>query len=125
MPTNDPAPLFPAAAYNRYATTGDLDLRLVNDTLCLWRLCGKKACLRARACRGRDPADCGLRCRRLAPEGAQNFIEGIYETYGCGLTFEQVMEELADEAAALRAWHAQVQRSLLPYGGIGRPGRRA
>ena len=99
------------------ATSASRDLirsaRFWGDQLCIWRLCGHAACLRARACRGR-PADCIPRCAPLVPQEARDFVRGLGDAQEKQWTFDQAIEEYGEEFMALEDWQRAVARSLAP-----------
>lgn len=115
-------PLFPADAYARYDQTRTFDARVIADALWLWRLCGRAACRRARACRG-NPFDCVPRCACLVPQEARDFLIGVGEAKEEGMPYAQAMEELEEQREALQRWRACVLRSIAPTN-LG-PGPRA
>jgi hypothetical protein len=88
-------------------------LRVWGDLMCLWRLCAKPGCARARACRG-NAWRCFPRNFRLLPDGVQAWFEGVGELQKQGLPFDDAMEQLnaEDEGAALRDWYGAVSLSL-------------
>jgi hypothetical protein len=97
------------------------ELRCWSDLFCLWRLCARPACRRARACRG-DARRCFPSNLRLLPEGVQGWFNGLGRLQSEGLPFDDAMEELdaTECGAALRDWYAAVAQSLgevntMPY----------
>ena len=88
-------------------TTNDPLQRYAADLLCLWALCGKPACRRARACK-RDPKACARRYGPLAPEeariGALALVQGALD----GVDRDEVRRFEPAGIAALEAWRAQV-----------------
>ncbi len=76
-----------------------VELRCWSDLFCLWRLCGKPACRRARACHG-DARSCFSREIHLLPEGVRAWFDGLAEMQTEGLPFDDAMEEL--DATAMR-----------------------
>jgi hypothetical protein len=89
--------------------------RWICDLYCLWRFCGKAACLRQQACRG-DWRDCLPRCLPLVPPEALGFLAGFDEAQAEGLPFDEMLVELTDEVQLLTEWKRRVAESL--------PGRR-
>src|SRR6476619_2626616 len=89
------------------------ELRCWCDLFCLWRLCARPACRRARACRG-DARRCFPRNFHLLPGGVQNWFAGLAEMQRDGKPFDDAMEALdtGDEGDALRDWFAAVAKSL-------------
>ena len=89
------------------------ELRGFADLFCLWRLCAKPGCRRARACRG-DARGCFSRQFHLLPEGVQGWLDELSELQQEGLPFDAAMQELdaMDCGGALRDWYAAVSRSL-------------
>src|SRR5688572_1998426 len=82
-------------------------MRPFADLLCLWRLCAKPACSRARSCRG-DARVCFPRLGVLLPEGVQDWYDGVREAQAQGKPFNDAMAELdmTDAGHALREWYA-------------------
>jgi hypothetical protein len=89
--------------------------RWICDLYCLWRFCGKAACLRQQTCRG-DWRDCLPRCLPLVPPEALGFLAGFDEAQEEGLPFDEMLAELTDEVQLLTEWKRRVAQSL--------PGRR-
>lgn len=89
------------------------ELRDWGNLLCLWRLCAKPACSRARACRG-DARRCFPRQFHLLPQGVQGWFASLAEFQENGVPFDDAMEELdaTDYGDALRDWCAAVSKSL-------------
>ena len=81
------------------------------NLLCIWRLCGSTACLRAKRCRG-DGMDCLGRCMPLLPEKVSGFFLGLGECQQAGLSWEDALEELWEEWDAVGEWFARVEDSL-------------
>jgi hypothetical protein len=81
-----------------------------SDLHCLWRFCGRRRCLRARACRS-DPSHC-LYFMRLVPVEAREFIQHWDDALREGLTFEEMMEEHAEQWQMLTQWQALVASTL-------------
>jgi hypothetical protein len=81
--------------------------RYASDLLCLWALCGKPACRRARACK-RDPKSCARRFGPLAPEeariGALALVQGAID----GVDRDEVRRFEPSGIAALEAWTARI-----------------
>jgi hypothetical protein len=94
-----PAPVS-ASAYEQ-------SLRTVGEVLCIWRLCGRTSCRRARACRGL-PRECLPRYAPLVPMGARNFVVGILNAREFGYSPEEAVANHAEESEALAAWIAAV-----------------
>ena len=84
--------------------------RWLADLYCLWRLCGKTTCLRARACNG-DLRHC-LRALPLVPHGARHFMVGFEHGREDQLTFDEMIDLYAEELVALENWRALVMTSL-------------
>ncbi len=85
--------------------------RQVSDLHLLWRLCGRPACFRARACRG-DYRDCIERCLPLVPESARGFIAGFAVAQDAGMPFDDMFDDLSGEWQALEDWRRTVEASL-------------
>lgn len=83
--------------------------RLVSDLYCLWRMCGKPLCRRARACRG-DARKC-LNALPLVPPDALAFLKAMDENRGW-LSFEAMLEQHEDEWQAVEDWRESVMASL-------------
>jgi hypothetical protein len=92
-------------------TTKHPAYRVTSDLLCLWALCGKAACRRARAC-SCVAGDCLARFAPLVSEdarcGALALLQGAKDGVGIG----EVRRFVARDIAALEAWTAQVQATL-------------
>ena len=93
----------------------DVTARWICDLHCLWRFCGKAACLRQQACRG-EWRDCLRRCLPLVPDEVRWFIAGFDEAQQQGLPYDEMFAELAEEWQVLMDWQQTVAASL--------PGRR-
>jgi hypothetical protein len=98
-----PQPAPASAAYEQ-------SLRTVGEVLCIWRLCGRTSCRRARACRGM-PRECLPRYAPLVPMGARDFVIGVLNAREFGYSPEEAVANLADESEALAAWLAAVNGS--------------
>ena len=84
--------------------------RWIADLFCLWRLCGKRACRRAHACRG-DARAC-LRALPLVPPEALLFLKGFDEGRNQGLSFDEMMARNEDEWAVVEEWRELVMSTL-------------
>lgn len=84
--------------------------RWISDLHCLWRFCGKRACTRGRACRG-APKDC-LPLLPLVPPEAREFIRHWDDAQREGLTFDEMMDEYAEQWDTLMQWQDLVARTL-------------
>jgi hypothetical protein len=86
-------------------------LRWISNVMCLWSMCAKPACRRARKCNG-EPRDC-LRCYApLVPEdaraGAEVMLHGVMHRF----KFDDLREDASEEIDALMEWNALIhQRS--------------
>ena len=78
-------------------------LRGLSDLLCLYGLCGRRACRRARSCRG-EPQQCLARYAPLVPEDARDGAKHVIAGKRLGLSFDELMEEARAEVLALSAW---------------------
>jgi hypothetical protein len=89
------------------------ELRGFADLFCLWRLCARPACRRARACRG-DARLCFSRQFHLLPQDVRRWLDELTEMQREGLPFDTAMQELdtTECGIALRDWYAAVSRSL-------------
>lgn len=85
--------------------------RTYGNLLCVWRLCGNAACLRARRCRG-DGSGCLNRCLPLLPEPVRDFLAGLGAAQKAGLTWDEALDEFAEEWDALGEWNAVVAESM-------------
>lgn len=83
-----------------------------SDLHCLWRFCGRRACTRARACRS-EPAHC-LPFLMLVPIEARAFLNHWDDALREGLTFEEMMDEHAEEWQALMQWRDLVRAASQP-----------
>jgi hypothetical protein len=83
--------------------------RLIADLFCLWRLCAKPSCRRARACRG-DARSC-LTGLPLVPPEALLFLKGMDEARGF-FTFPEMMARNEEEWAAVEDWRELVMSTL-------------
>jgi hypothetical protein len=85
------------------------------DVLCLWRLCVRNACRRARGCRG-HVRTCFSRYFPLLPEGVRAWFAILAEAQTERLPFDEAMERLAGIPAgeAFRDRHESVKTSLRP-----------
>ena len=81
------------------------------NLLCIWRLCGSTACLRARRCCG-DGTGCLKRCFPMLPEPVRNFLAGLDAAQKAGLTWDEAIEDLSEEWDAVGEWNALVVESL-------------
>lgn len=85
--------------------------RTASDLLCLWALCGKPACRRARSCK-RDPRACARRYGPLVPEEARlgmlAFMQGMQD----GVSADVVRAHVPAETAALDAWTDRIEAAV-------------
>lgn len=81
--------------------------RWAANLLCMWHLCERAGCRRARTCRG-DPNFCMTRYHRLLPPAARDFLLGWSELKEDGQSDEDVWAELEVEREHLAAWQACV-----------------
>ena len=84
--------------------------RWMANMICLWGLCAKPACRRARACR-RDPQDCLARYAPLVPEEAREGVKVLLEGRQYGLSYDDVRADAPEEVAAVENWIARVNAS--------------
>ena len=84
-----------------------------NGVLSLWRLCGKPACRRARACRG-APLSCFRREFPLMPEGVRAWFAGVGQAQTNKLDADTAMEWLYSTPAgeAMTQWTEAVKASM-------------
>jgi hypothetical protein len=71
--------------------------------LCIHGLCGRRACRRARACRG-EPRDCLPRYAPLVPEEAREGAKAMAWAGRRGLSFDDLMDDARDDVLALTDW---------------------
>ena len=97
-----PTPLTERHYYDAAHTTP----RWLSDLYCLWRLCPRSACRRAKGCR-RDDGKCqtGL---ALVPPDALDFIVCFEDARDNNLSYDEMIDLYAAELAALECWRAQV-----------------
>lgn len=84
--------------------------RWLAELYCLWRFCGKHACLRARACRG-DTRAC-MKNLPLVPAEALDFVAGYDDGQAEGLSFDEMMEANEDAWSAVEDWRARVMATV-------------
>jgi hypothetical protein len=77
-------------------------LRFGADRICLWRLCGKAGCLRARACRG-DARRCAGRVR--------DWLEALDAEKRARRSFAAIERQLEtmEQVRAYRAWRKALE----------------
>jgi hypothetical protein len=96
------------------AMTKDTDetrvLRAASDMLHLHGLCGRRACRRARSCRG-EPRGCLTRYAPLVPEDARDGAQAMVEGWQQGFSFDELMDDARHEVLALVAWADAVAAS--------------
>lgn len=88
-------------------------LRWMANMLCLWGLCRRPACRRARACK-HDPRQCLARYAPLVPEEARDGVAAMIEGLRAGLGYDELRAEGPDEIAAVEQWIALVHVSASP-----------
>jgi hypothetical protein len=89
-------------------TTHDPALRITSNLLCLWALCGKLGCRRAKRCKGK-PDDCITRYAPLVPEAARCGVLAVAAAGSYGIGDDDMRADAGAELAALEAWIAQVE----------------
>ena len=82
-------------------------LRWTANALCLWGLCGKAACRRARQCR-HHPEQCLARYAPLVPEEARIGVMALAQGRHDGVGDEVVRMHAPVEIAAIEDWTARV-----------------
>lgn len=82
----------------------------VSNLHCLWRYCDRRGCQRGRTCKS-DPRHC-LHFLPLVPYEAREFILGWDGAQARGLSFEEMMEEHAEEWQTLLRWNEMVRDTL-------------
>jgi hypothetical protein len=85
-------------------------LHWMSNLMCLWGLCAKPACRRARKCRG-EPRDCLARYAPLVPEEAREGIKAMIEGRRDNLSFDEVRDMADGEVDAAIEWMALVAQS--------------
>jgi hypothetical protein len=85
--------------------------RWYSDFICIWRLCGSTACLRARSCRG-DGVSCFNRCLQLVPPQVRNFLAEASKAQQAGLTWDEVIDRSPEGWRAVRDWSHAVAKSM-------------
>lgn len=88
-------------------------LRWQANALCLWGLCARPACRRARLCR-RDMQDCVGRYERLVPEDARDGVARMIYGKTHGMSFDALLDEWRGDILALGAWSEAVAASSMP-----------
>jgi len=84
--------------------------RWISALYCLWRLCPRTACRRARRCGGDgDACQTGL---ALVPPNALEFMAAYEQARDDGLSYDEMIEVYSEELAALEKWRDQVELSL-------------
>lgn len=78
-------------------------LRNASNLLCIHGLCGRRACRRARACRG-EPRDCLRRYAPLVPEEAREGAKAMAWAGRRGLSFDDLLDDARDDVLALADW---------------------
>jgi hypothetical protein len=85
-------------------------LRAMSNMLCIYGLCGRRACRRARACRG-EPRDCLRRYAPLVPEDAREGAKAMAWAGRRGLSFDDLLDDARDDVLALADWAAGITAS--------------
>ncbi len=94
-------------------------LRALSNLLCIHGLCGRRACRRARACRG-EPRDCLPRYAPLVPDEARDGAKAMAWAGRRGLSFDDLLDDARDDVLALADWANGItasyrrRRSALP-----------
>ena len=89
--------------------------RHASDLLCLWGLCERPACRRARQCR-RDPQSCLARYAPLAPEAARFGALALLQGALDGVGIEEVRQYVPLDIAAMESWRARIGQSACKAG---------
>ena len=84
--------------------------RWLSDLHCLWRFCEKRHCQRAQGCRG-ALSHC-LPFISLLPPEACEFIRHWDDALREGLSFDEMMDEHAEQWQALTQWRDRVAATL-------------
>jgi hypothetical protein len=105
------APHHEAAALAQNKTARARSLRSASNLLCLWGLCGKATCHRARTCRGAAP-DCVARYAPLAPEDVRLGVALMLEARRCGLSYDAARADATEEFAAVERWIGLVHAAM-------------
>jgi hypothetical protein len=90
----------------------DAGLRMRSKWLCLYGICARRACRRARKCRGR-PQECLRRYAPLVPQEVHDGMMAMLEGRKLGLTFNQARERWPDETDALLEWTQLIEDSYV------------
>ena len=102
-PTDAPAP--PPPAHETEAA-----LRQQSNWLRLDGLCARRACRRARTCRG-QPRECLARYAPLVPQEVHDGMMAMLEGRRLGLSFDQARERWPDETDAILEWTQLIEDS--------------
>ena len=109
--TGSPTPGDDGCARGDGSPTETSALRELATMLCLWGLCAKAACRRARACKS-EPRRCLSRYAPLVPEEARDGVAALVEGRQLGLSFEELFSEAPFELAALDDWAGRVHAAM-------------
>ncbi|HWV41432.1 hypothetical protein [Pseudorhodoplanes sp.] len=101
-----PTPLTEA----RYRDGSHASPHWIAELYCLWRMCPRTACRRARRCRG-DACACQTGLALVPPE-ALDFIAAYEQAREEALSYDEMLVVCAEELAALEKWRGQVELSL-------------
>lgn len=82
----------------------------IAELYCLWRLCPRTACRRAKRCRG-DAQVCMTGLALVANE-ALGFMVAFEDARDDRLSYEEMIDVCSEELAALERWRDQVERSM-------------
>ena len=96
-------------------THHDPALRVTANLLCLWGLCERPACRRARQCR-RDPQSCLARYAPLAPEAARFGALALLQGALDGVGIEEVRQYVPLDIAEMESWRARIGQSACKAG---------
>ena len=81
-----------------------------SNMVCLWGLCARPACRRARCCRG-EPRDCMAKYTPLVPEDAREGVKAMFDGLRSRMTFDEMSTEAPSEIAAVEDWDVLVRTS--------------
>ena len=107
-PTETPSHLTEAPPQAPTARQIETALRQQSNWLRLDGLCARRACRRARTCRG-QPRDCLARYAPLVPQEVHDGVMAMLEGRRLGLSFDQAREQWPDETDAILEWRQLIE----------------
>jgi hypothetical protein len=83
------------------------NLRAIGTEFGLWLFCNRRACRRTHSCRG-NPRVCCANYGPLLPDGVKLWFVMFDDAKACGLSFEEMLEEVENSPAveACAEWQA-------------------